>query len=434
MSDVAEQLVIAGMHPDEARTKTGLVNRANAALQHMSGTSETSRSAFWVPGRIEFLGKHTDYAGGRSLLCAAERGAYVIAQHRDDARIRICDATIGDPVDLIAEPPSGHWSTYPFTVVQRLARNFPGKSTGVDIAFASDLPQAAGMSSSSVLVVATYLALDSVNSFAIRQEYSRSIHDVADLAGYLGTTENGQSFGNLTGERGVGTSGGSEDHTAILCSHPNSLVQYSFCPVHFEQLATFPKDHVLIIASSGIRAEKTGAALRCYNAVSARAHSVLEQLRTRDGVNYPTLAAAIAASPARKLIDVDPALIARLEQFLIESTEVIPAATEALQHNDLITLGKVVDRSQQAAEQLLGNQVPETIFLAKSARELGAVAASAFGAGFGGSVWALVSEASAEVFSARWSARYNEQFPAAAERAEFFATHAGPRAMLLSPS
>ena len=37
---------------------------------------------------------------------------------------------------------------------------------------------------------------------------------------------------------------------------------------------------------------------------------------------------------------------------------------------------------RRAAEQLLGNQVPETVLLAASARRLGAAAASAFGAGF----------------------------------------------------
>jgi galactokinase len=45
------------------------------------------------------------------------------------------------------------------------------------------------------------------------------------------------------------------------------------------------------------------------------------------------------------------------------------------------TLGVLVDRSQAMAESILRNQVPETIHLARSARELGAVAASAFGAG-----------------------------------------------------
>ena len=35
--------------------------------------------SFFVPGRIEVLGKHTDYAGGRSLLCAAEQGFCLVA-------------------------------------------------------------------------------------------------------------------------------------------------------------------------------------------------------------------------------------------------------------------------------------------------------------------------------------------------------------------
>jgi galactokinase len=51
---------------------------------------------------------------------------------------------------------------------------------------------------------------------------------------------------------------------------------------------------------------------------------------------------------------------------------------------------------------LLGNQVPATMALARSARELGALAACSFGAGFGGSVWALVDRGIAGDFAARW--------------------------------
>ena len=45
--------------------------------------------------------------------------------------------------------------------------------------------------------------------------------------------------------------------------------------------------------------------------------------------------------------------------------------------------------------------MPETIALARAARSLGAFAACSFGAGFGGSVWALV-EGDAAGFAARW--------------------------------
>ena len=94
-------------------------------------------------------------------------------------------------------------------------------------------------------------------------------------------------------------------------------------------------------------------------------------------------------------------------------------------------LGDVVEQSQRAAEQWLGNQVPETVFLAASARACGAAAASAFGAGFGGSVWALVQKPQADTFIEAWSAQYRARFPEAASRAVFMPTRPGPAAFAL---
>ena len=52
------------------------------------------------------------------------------------------------------------------------------------------------------------------------------------------------------------------------------------------------------------------------------------------------------------------------------------------------------------------------------------VAASAFGAGFGGSVWALVGEAGAGAFLDRWARGYAGAFPA--QQGSFFLSQAGP--------
>ena len=61
-----------------------------------------------------------------------------------------------------------------------------------------------------------------------------------------------------------------------------------------------------------------------------------------------------------------------------------------------------------------------TIALAESARKLGALAASAFGAGFGGSVWALVRRSEADDFLDAWRQHYTECFPERADDAELF--------------
>ena len=61
--------------------------------------------------------------------------------------------------------------------------------------------------------------------------------------------------------------------------------------------------------------------------------------------------------------------------------------------------------------------------------ENGAAAASAFGAGFGGSVWALIEKSQTEPFLAAWADAYRAKFPDDAEAALFFTTSAGPAAL-----
>ena len=442
-----ERLALAGMSEPEVDRKSRLFARTVAAL----GRRQTLR--LWVPGRIEFLGKHTDYAGGRSLICAVERGIAVAATARDDRTVRLTDAVSGEHVEIemsaTLPPADGSWANYPITVVRRIARNFPGPLRGADIAFASDLPPAAGLSSSSALVVATFLAICDLNALGAHDEYRRAIPDADHLAGYLGAVESGAPFGSLDGDRGVGTFSGSQDHTAILCSRAGALVQYSFAPVRFERAVPLPADHVFVIGASGVIAEKTGAARALYNRQARRVHALLDRWHAATGRTDATLGAVLASSDdaIERLRDIvrDPAvrsngesdgfdvtdLITRLDQFDAESRDNIPAAGDALERGDLVTLGALVDRSQRGAEVLLGNQVPETFHLARSARSLGAVAASAFGAGFGGSVWALVRRDDAQRFAECWHESYAVRFPEPAKRASFFTTAAGPAAMRL---
>jgi len=440
-----ERLALAGVSDVEVERKSRLFSRASIAL------ARRPTLRLWVPGRIEFLGKHTDYAGGRSLICAVERGFAVAAAPRDDRHVRMTDAVTGELADLEVSPTlapaRGTWSNYVITVARRIARNFPGPLRGADIAFASDLPPAAGLSSSSALVVATFLVLADLNALGAHEEYQRAIESADDLAGYLGAVENGAAFKTLEGDRGVGPFSGSQDQTAILCSRAGALVQYRFAPVHFERSVPLPPDYVFVIGSSGVIAEKTGAALELYNRQARRVHALLDRWRASTGRNDATLGAALESSPdalerLRAIVrgpampgaddgfDADD-LIARLDQFAAEAYEIIPAAGDALERGDLAALGTLVDRSQRGAEVQLGNQVPETFHLARSARSLGAVAASAFGAGFGGAVWALVRRDEAERFLECWHESYASRFPAPAERAAFFVTTAGPAAMRL---
>jgi galactokinase len=379
-----------------------------------------------------------------------ERGVCIVAQPRSDARVRIRAASLGETIETAldaeaTDPKTASWSTYATTVVRRLARNF-GSLRGADIAFASDLPIAAGMSSSSALVVAFFLTLAEINGLDERIEYRRELHSRDNLAEYVGCVESGFDFRGLAGDSGVGTLSGCEDQTAMLCARPGELVQYSFCPVRFERVVPLPPEYIFAIAASGLRAEKTRDALAQYNTLSRKARTIAEVWRTATGRTDSTLAEAIASGPGadaalREIVktssigDFSSAdLVDRLDQFVTESERIIPAASDALVRDDLESLGALVERSVDGATRLLGNQVPETLALTHLARDLGAAAASPFGAGFGGSVWALIKEGEGRApseFVARWRAAYLEQFPERATSCELFLTHAGPPATRL---
>ena len=391
-----------------------------------------------VPGRVEFLGKHTDYVGGRSLVCATEQGITATALDRPDLRLRITDTANRLSAELPLHPeleiPRGQWVAYPATVARRLARDFGPLDRGVDLTFASDLPQDAGLSSSSALVVLVALAVADANRLAERPAWREAIPDREALANYLGAVENGRAFAGFAADGGVGTQGGSQDHTAILCSRAGNLAQYRWVPVQFERLVPFPAGYGLAVAVSGVEAAKGAGALAHYNRLSGDASELLRIWRERSGRDDPTLLAALGSAPdafgrLAGWLEDHPrreTLLARELQFRDECFELIPGAGDALRGGDLEALGRLVDRSQRGAERGLGNQIPETMHLQRSARRLGAVAASAFGAGFGGSVWAMVPAAAGERFLAEWSAAYRAAFPDRAERARFLTTSAGP--------
>jgi galactokinase len=251
------------------------------------------------------------------------------------------------------------------------------------------------------------------------------------------------SFGALKGDLGVGTIGGSEDHTAMLCATAGRLLEFAYDPVRQTAAVDLPAESTFVVAFSGVSAPKTGEARERYNRAADLARLATERWNERTGRHDAHLGEALGsegegAARLRETIrsggDTDATpdeLLLRLEHFIAENYEVLPDAVQALQAGDLDRFGEVVDRSQALAEHLLGNQIEETSFLARSAREGGAFAASAFGAGFGGSVWAMVRCEEAARFAKTWEKSYRRRFPVPGERSRFFLSGAGPPVCIL---
>lgn len=396
----------------------------------------------FVPGRIEVLGKHTDYAGGRSLLAAVDRGFTFRARPAPGDAIVIRAEETGEAVrwrvrDGRAVPADGErpgWARYANAVLDRLGAGFVGALGGAEIGFVSDLPVAAGLSSSSALVTGVFLALDAALGIRDRPDFRAAVPDREALAAWLSAAE--------MGSPDVGTRGGSEDHTAILCSQPGRLVRYGLAPVRRRGSAPMPDGWRFAVGVSGVVADKGGAVRDHYNrlsdqaAAAARAWAAGRPGGAPDPVEDDAplnLGRALSVDPETRILDAvrrgaaalggvpdTEALVRRARHFLAE-TVLVDAAFAALEAGDLAGFADAANRSARLGAELLENQVPETLALTALARELGAPAASPFGAGFGGSVWALVREVEAEEFLAGWQDRYRDAFPGR-QGARFLAT------------
>jgi len=202
----------------------------------------------------------------------------------------------------------------------------------------------------------------------------------------------------------------------------------------------WPSTHTFVVGVSGVVAAKTGAAKERYNRAARTAHHLVQAWNATGGVPVHTLRDAFFAAAGENPLDEVPSalmaaaqaaataefsaghLVGRLGQFFDETFVIVPRAADALDRADLTEFGRLVDKSQAGAERALENQIAETVHLQRYARELGATAASAFGAGFGGAVWAMVPTADAERFATRWRDKYLRVHHGAAHRALFFQT------------
>ena len=168
-------------------------------------------------------------------------------------------------------------------------------------------------------------------------------------------------------------------------------------------------DRVFVIGASGITASKAGEHRERYNQAVEALQALLALWRDADrrdagdarraarrGTGDGRSGCAPSSTRRRPGPVSAEVLRNRLDHFVAEAQRLVPGATRALAAGDFAAFGALVDESQHLAERWLGNQIAETSALARLARRLGAEGASAFGAGFGGSVWALVPEREAE--------------------------------------
>jgi galactokinase len=141
----------------------GAADQADRAVAELARTWGTRPDGVWTaPGRVNLIGEHVDYNGGRCLPMALTRVTAAAVRVREDDRVRLSSA------DPDAEPFDGRlsdlgpgdvtgWAAYAAGVLWSL-RQAGVEVPGLDVAVSSDVPLGAGLSSSASLECAVALA------------------------------------------------------------------------------------------------------------------------------------------------------------------------------------------------------------------------------------------------------------------------------------
>ena len=322
----------------------------------------------YAPGRVNLIGEHTDYNMLPVMPLAVDKRITIEVEARDDNKVRLANTAVGtadtsfvisDNIPVVQRD----WGNYARAASQALSKWAGKPLKGFNGTVSSNLPSASGLSSSSALLVASALAVMTVNDIHME----------------------GLAFADLAAdaERYVGTKGGGMDQCAIIMSREGYASKIDFDPLKVTPVR-LPEDVDIIVANSMVKAEKSGAAKREYNRRVEGCRKGLDMLKKAAGIDcgpylrdfkvaVPDYMPYIAKMPVGDERDF-------CEHVLTEADRV-EAAFAASSAEEL---GYLMNLSHESCANLYKISTPELDKIVRVAREAGALGARLTGAGFGG--------------------------------------------------
>lgn len=321
-----------------------------------------------APGRIEFIGNHTDYNGGTVLGASIDRGVWVAVAPRGDGQW--CFATDGHAGVVtvkVTETPTrqtgtGTWVNYPLGVIAALAALGRRVPEGFDLLVMSDLPAGAGLSSSAALELSSALAFLALSGQDLARE------EVVKICRHAENHFVGVPCGIL--DQGVSGFGRKNHLVFIDCRGP------VFATVPLPGAACF-----------WIFNTHTKHAL--VDGLYAARHRECMEAASRLGV--PLLADVSPAQVDAARAQLSPIVFMRAKHIVDEIARV-DAAVAALRAGDLMAVGRLLTASHRSSQRLFENSTPELDFLVDQLTAVpGVYGARLSGGGFGGAVMAMTT-------------------------------------------
>ena len=314
-----------------------------------------------APGRVNLIGEHTDYNDGFVLPAAIDRCTWVAAGPRDDGKVQVTALDWDEDTDCFDARQPEHVGGWRDHVRGTLSQIEP---VGLNLVFAGNVPQGAGLSSSASLALAVLTAASAVAGRPLPPK---------EMARLAQRAEN--EF--------VGTQCGIMDPLASACGEAGHALLID-CRSLATRPVRLPAGTALLIAHSRVR---RGLVDSAYN---ERRRQCEEAARTL-GV------AALRDVTLEELEEgrsrLSPVVFRRARHIVSENARVL-AAAQALQRGELAQLSRLMAASHESMRQDFEITHPYVDRLAAMLQDVAGEQGGArmTGGGFGGCVVALLPE------------------------------------------
>ena len=349
-------------------------------------------SVYFVPGRVNMIGEHTDYNGGHVFPCALTIGTYMAVKKRQDRKLRFYSmnfeklGVLESAIDGIEPEDAAEWTNYPKGVMWAFAGRGFLMDCGLDMVIYGNIPAGSGLSSSASLEVVT--------GFMLKEQYGFAVSniDIALIGQYSENNFNGMNCGIMDQ---FASAMGKKDHAIFLNT---ADLSYEYAPLVLDGAK-------ILITNSNVKHKLVDSK---YNERRSESETALQELQEVIGIKtlgdlseeqFDTYQSAIKDEIRRK----------RAKHAVYENRRTI-RAVEALKNNDIALFGELMNASHVSLRDDYEVSCEEIDVLVDEAWKVdGVIGSRITGGGFGGCTVSIVKDEAIDAFRQQVGAAYTER-------------------------
>lgn len=335
-----------------------------------NGGNPDDIQVFFAPGRVNLIGEHTDYNGGFVLPCSIQFGTYLAVRPTVETKLLFKSMNFPMTAEVCQKyeikPMGNEWINYPLGVVKEFHnRKLP--VPGMELLYAGDIPNGAGLSSSASIEVVTAYAINELMQLGLTN------FDIVKIA-------------QLAENEFVGMQCGIMDQFAVTMGKKDQAVFLNCDTLDYDLVPLQLDDYKIVITNTN---KKRKLADSKYNERRKQCEDAVGILKKEININnLSDLDVATFNSYEHKI--ADPIIKKRAKHVVYENQRVIDAV-KVLKIGQLEKFGKLMYESHASLKNDYEVSCDELDILVNEAKKVDGVLGSRMtGGGFGGCTVSIV--------------------------------------------